>query len=92
MNRTCGRRLHEKGINVWEGDLSMLFVGKGRAELKGEICTFSMEMNSTDKPGEKLSISGEQASTQDWIMPVEASQVLFPGQQIKTFVIRSANC
>jgi len=54
-----------KGDNVWEGEFRVMTDGKGRAELKGEICTFDMELAASDGSQEKMIITGEYDTKKD---------------------------
>jgi len=57
--------LPSKGDNVWEGEFRVMTDGKGRAELKGEICTFDMELAASDGSQEKMIITGEYDTKKD---------------------------
>lgn len=47
-----------KGDNLWEGTIMFMYNGTGRVEVKGDISTFSMEINNDDT-GEIMNIEGK---------------------------------
>ncbi len=50
--------LPSKGDHLWEGNLLFMFEGTGRVEVKGDIASFRMEINSQNDTG-KMLVSGE---------------------------------
>jgi hypothetical protein len=53
------------GDNVWDGEFRVMTDGKGRAELKGEICTFSMELAASDDSQNIMIVTGEYDTKKD---------------------------
>ncbi|MBS4201219.1 hypothetical protein KHA93_16395 [Bacillus sp. FJAT-49732] len=68
------------GKNVWEGPI-MNQVSTGHVEMKGDICTFNMEMNVPDESIQNMTISGEYDTK------TESLQASFSvdGKEIKVF-------
>lgn len=62
--------LPSKGKNLWEGNLFMLFEGTGIVEMKGDISTFTMEIEAAENANDKMTINGEYDSNKDSLQAI----------------------